>query len=458
MRRVPWILAFLTLLSAPLRVATASAATANVLSVGDPLQVGVPLGFVGLAFETQHLGDVVDDPAVSTLPSYLEQMGTGTIRFGGSSVDRSSIFEKNPSSPVPRWARHVITPASLATVASLSAATGWKVALTVNLYHFDPKRAAAEVATARSLLHHSLVEVAIGNEPELYTYMYAHPVSYSTYLATWAATRRAIHAKVPGVAIGGPDFYLPSWFSAYSSSNRAGLGSLASFDQHFYPFSDCGHHGVTPTQLLSTSAIAREDELIKKSRSLADLVGIPTSFDEFNSVSCGSSTPVQHEQASALWGVHALLEAARRGLSSVDVQTNLENCESYTPLCIAPQTDQTVITTQPLWRAMQLVADLEGSTFHQLTGTLPTGVSAYALSKGSATSVIVTNGSDTDVSNLAIDGLGTAHVSSIETIGTSDIESSSDPGLVVTPSTGAPVGLDVPAGTSREFTLSQSGS
>ena len=434
----------------------AGASTPPTLIVGAPLHATVPTGFVGLAFEAQHLGDAVDDPAVSNLPSFLSQLGAGSIRFAGSSADESTLFEKQGSNPLPRWAKRAITPVSLTTVGSLAAVLGstWKVDLAVNLYHLDPTRAAAEVAAARSALGSSLGEVSIGNEPELYTYMYPRPVSYPQYLAGWSATRRAIAARVPQVPIGGPDFYLRSWFSLYTSSARAGLGSLGTFDQHFYPFSDCARHGVTVAQLLGNDAINREDAMIRDSRAMASLAGIPTSFDEFNSVSCGSSAPVQHEQASALWGVHALLEAARRGIATVDVQTNLENCASYTPLCLANASDPSSVTPHPLWRAMQLVAGLEGATFRQLDGALPVGVSAYALSNGASTSIVVTNGTATDLTGLAIGGLGAVHVASIETMGTGDVTSSSDPGLTSTPSSGDPTGLVAAAGTTSVFVLS----
>ena len=151
----------------------AGASTPPTLIVGAPLHATVPTGFVGLAFEAQHLGDAVDDPAVSNLPSFLSQLGAGSIRFAGSSADESTLFEKQGSNPLPRWAKRAITPASLATVGSLAAALGstWKVDLAVNLYHLDPNRAAAEVAAARAALGSSLGEVSIGNEPELYTYL-----------------------------------------------------------------------------------------------------------------------------------------------------------------------------------------------------------------------------------------------------------------------------------------------
>lgn len=444
-----------SLLLLVLAQAPAGATSTTVLTLGGPVHTSVPLGFVGLSLETSALGAPVDDPTVSNLPDFLEHLGTGTIRFGGSSVDEATLYEPSQDAPLPRWATSAVTPTSLSVVAALARATQWKIDLGVNLYHFDPARAAAEVAAATSALGGSLDAVAIGNEPELYTYMYEQPVSYEQYLANWSATRRAIEALVPGTVLAGPDFYLSAWLGAYATSGRRGLGSLSSFAQHYYPFSDCNGHGVTAGQLLGSGPIASEDSMIRTIEALAAPKGIPAVFDEFNSVSCGSSAPVQHEQASALWGVHALLEAARRGLGSVDVQTNLTKCNSYTPLCLTDPADPSSVSPRPIYRAMELVAGLEGMRFDTLTGSLPPRVSAYALSgAGGRTSIVIDNASRTPLTDLSLAGLGADVVSSVETMGTGDPTSSDDPGLVTTaPASVAAQGLDVPAGTTQVITL-----
>ena len=78
-------------------------------------------------------------------------------------------------------------------------------------------------------------------------------------------------------------------------------------------------------------------------------------LDELNSVSCGSSSPVIHQFAPALWSVHALLEAASKGVASVNVQMNPGNCQSYSPLCVPDPAAPGTLRAQPIFYGMQLV-------------------------------------------------------------------------------------------------------
>ena len=316
-------------------------------------------------------------------------------------------WQRRPSDPVPTWATATVTPAKLRTLAALATASGWKVDLGVNLYHDDAAQAADEVAAARRILGASLRNVHLGNEPELYTYMYPIPLTFDQYARRWSAYRRAILQRVPDARFTGPDTYLPIWYDQLASTPRVAR-SLSEVGDHFYPFSDCANAGVSATELLSDRSLAKEAKAIAKDVALGGPLGIPVSFDEFNSVSCGSSTPVQWEGASALWGVRALLTAAAGGVRSVGVQANLQRCQSYSPLCPVNQAAPQVQSPTPLLSAMHLVADLEGGTFLKLrttSGALPAGVSVWALRMpGGAQRIVVANASATDLADLTITG------------------------------------------------------
>jgi len=389
----------------------------------------LPVGFLGMAVEASSMGSSAYDPAVSNLDEQLVALGPGVLSFAGSSADRSTAWQRRPSDLIPRWATATVTPDKLRTLAALASATGWRIDLGVNLYHDDPAAAADEVAAARRILGASLRNVHLGNEPELYTYMYPVPMSFDQYAQRWASYRKAIVARVPDVRFTGPDTYLPIWYDQLLAARKVS-GALGEVGDHFYPFSDCANAGVSAAQLLSDRSLAKETKAIAKDAALAGPLGIPISFDELNSVSCGSSAPVQWQGASALWAVRALLTAASGGVSSVGVQANLQRCHTYSPLCPEDQGAPNVQSPTPIMAALRLVAGLEGGTFLRLrttSGALPAGASAWALTMpGGAKRVVVANTSAADLVDVSITGGPTAF-SSRTTMAVADVTSTDLP-------------------------------
>ena len=385
------------------------------------------------------MGSAAFDPSVSNLDEQLVALGPGVLSFAGSSADRSVVWQRRGTDPIPSWATATVTPDKLRTLAALTAATGWKVDLGVNLYHDDPARAADEVAAARKILGTALRNVHLGNEPELYTYMYPTPMTFEQYAARWVTYRRAILDRVPDARFTGPDTYLPIWYDQLAATRRVAR-SLNEVGDHFYPFSDCGNAGVSATQLLSDRSLTKEVKAIAKDASLARPLGIPISFDELNSVSCGSSTPVQWEGASALWAVRALLTAASGGVASVGIQANLLRCQNYSPLCPVDQSHPEAQSPTPIMSALTLVAGLEGGTFLRVrttSGALPAGVSAWALSlPGGGFRIVVANTSATDLADLSITD-GPATFTTQTTMTVADVASLAVPSVT----TDAPVAV-----------------
>ena len=434
-----------TLLTAPVG---ASPATVT-LDVRGPAG-SLPVGVLGLSVEASSMGSTAFDPTLSNLATQMLALGPGLLTFAGSSVDASVAWQRRPTDPVPGWATATVTPAKLRTVAALATATGWKVDLGVNLYHDNPARAADEVAAATKILGSSLRDVHLGNEPELYTYMYPIPMSFDQYVQRWSAYRAAIVARVPTVRFTGPDTYLPYWYGSLLSAHKVSR-ALAEVGDHFYPYSDCGHSGVTAERLLSDASLTKEATAIAKDRALAGPLGIPVSFDEFNSVSCGSVTPVQWQGASALWVVRALLTAASGGVAQVGVQSNLQRCLTYSPLCPVDPTTPSVQGPTPIMSGLRLVASLEGGTFHRLrvtTGALPPGISAWALAMpGGAVRIVIANTTSAALTGLSITG-GPAAFTSVTTMSVPDVTSTALPTVVTSiPSDGATTALVVPADT-----------
>jgi hypothetical protein len=461
----------LALVVAPGSVAGATAArtpkpkapAGPTVKITRPSKYSLDNGFVGLTFEATTLGSQYLDPTQSNLPSFLAQLGPGDLRFGGQSSDLDAAWLPSASDPLPSWATSGITPADLATVGDLARTSGWKVDLGVNLLEYDPTLAANEVQAAQAAIGSSLRAVEIGNEPDLYFYFLtflAEPpgnvaTTFPGYLTNWNAYRSAIEQADPGVAVDGPDFYLTNWLADETKKTEQGL---TRFDQHFYPLEDCGGADLTPDQLLAPSSFSTEDTLINSAQQAAKHAKLPLVLDEFNSISCGSSSPAAWEFASSLWAVHALLDAASDGVASVNVQMDPGNCDSYTPLCVPDPSEPGTVQADPIFYGMQLVSGLEGGTLLKttvVTDPLPSGASEYALRLPDGNvAVVVDNTTPTALTPLSLELDSTAHVVSVEQLQAPSLTSTTGVTLTTsTPANSSPLGLSVPAETAEVVTL-----
>lgn len=413
-------------------------------------------GFVGLTVEAADAGDPAFDVADSNLPSFLAELGPANLRVGGQTTEFDTAWQPDPSDPLPPWATSAITPADFTMLAGLAQATGWSVDLGVGILHDDPAGAASEVAAAHAILGSSLHDVEIGNEPELLSL--TSGVGFSQYLTELDAYRTAIKAVDPGVTTAGPDFYLPSWLSAFGQSKSAGVKGLSEFTQHFYPLTDCTTP-VSIADLFSSDSILYEDQIIADAEAAARKGHLPLVLDEFNSVSCGSSSPVIYQFASALWAVHALLEAAAQGVASVNVQSTLGNCLSYTPLCAPDPSTPGTLVAQPIFYGMQLVSALEGGTLLRSSVTsaekLPTGVSQYTVAlPGDRVAVVVDNTTSAAVTGLELSVAGSPQLTTVTNLTASGLSATTGVTLTTSTASGSPTGLTVPAGSAAVFTLS----
>ncbi len=438
--------------------AAAKTLPGTTLSVKGPTKDSISPGFVGLALESSLAGTPVLDPAQSNLPSFLAQLGAGNLRIGGQTSELNVAWESNPSTPLPAWASSAITPAALTTIADLAHATGWSVDLGVNLNHYDPAAAADEVQVAHTTLGGSLAHVEIGNEPELYDTNLFTTITFAQYIAEVDAYRAAIKTVDPGVAFAGPDFYLVGWLNQYGATSKTtGVKGLTEFTQHFYPWQDCSS-AVTAAQLLSPPSITSEDQTVAEAEAAAKKGHLPLVLDEFNSVSCGSSSPVIHQFASALWAVHGLLEAAATGVASVDVQMSPGSCLSYSPLCAPDSSAPGTLQANPIFYAMRLVSSLEGGKVLKTTdtsGQLPAGVSEYAVGLADGdTAVVVDNTTASDLTQLNLKMGPTSHLVSTLSLRAPSLDASTGVTLASsTPATSAITGLTVPATSAEVFTV-----
>jgi hypothetical protein len=444
--------------------ANPTARSGTTLKITTPSKYTVSKGFVGLTFEATTFGRAYLDPASSNLPSYLSQLGSGNLRFGGQTSDLNVAWLPDASDPLPSWASSGITPGELATVGSLARATGWSVDLGVNLAEYNPALAVNEVQAAQAALGSSLHAVEIGNEPDLY-FLWLRllneppgvvPTTFADYLTKWNAYLTAIRQADPGVSFAGHDFYLNNWLADETKKTEKGLSE---YTQHFYPQADCNGANLSADQLLAPSSFSSEDNTVARATAAAKKSKLPLVLDEFNSISCGSSSPVAWEFASSLWAVHALLDAASKGASWVDMEMNPGNCNSYTPLCVPNAGSPGTVRANPIFYAMRLVSSLEGGTLlnvHRYSSAqLPVGVSDYAvrLPNGNV-AVVVDNTTTSDVTSLSLQLDATARVASIQQLQAPSLSATTGVSLATaTPSATSPTGLTVPADSAEVFTL-----
>lgn len=184
--------------SAVSAASAAPAASATISISAAPTGTALTGSDVGLSYEASFLA--LPGFGQGNQFQYLKTLGTSVIRIGGNQVDKS--FWTSSGEAQPSWADATITPADLSALASLAKASGWKVILGVTLKQYDPARAADEASHAAAALGSSLLDIEIGNEPDLYPQYSGNSAQYVTDFHAYV---QAITAAVPGIPIEGSD-------------------------------------------------------------------------------------------------------------------------------------------------------------------------------------------------------------------------------------------------------------
>ena len=349
----------------------------------DPTPTGgvVPQDFLGLSFEVGDLPRVAGFANQGDLVALMRGLGPGVMRFGGVSADAQAAWT-GPGQAPPAWATSTISASDFAGLARLAAATGWRVILTVGLGHFDPARAAAEVAAARAALGSSLMAVSIGNEPDSYARraLRGGGWGFALYRGQIQAYRSAIAAAAPGVTLAGPDassglVVLP-WVHAAATSLPPGL-----LTDHYYPSSSCGY---TPqvSDLLDPRTRAGESGLLGALTSIARVAHLPVRMDETNDISCRGEPGVSNSFASALWATDYTLRAISAGVVGVNFHDLIGETLAYSPVAASDRSalDAGQLQAKPKYYALLLVRRLLGD---RLAGARVTGggsgLTAWAL-------------------------------------------------------------------------------
>lgn len=353
------------------------------ITTGHPGPV-VPSGFVGLSFEAAAIPRIATLARTGVLARLLRSLGPSSLRFGGISADEGTAF--SPDGSVPRWASIAISDRDLAGLAALVRSIDWSVLLTVNLGHYDPGEAAAEVAAARALLGARLAGVEIGNEPDRFHAegLRAASWNFPRYEQQFDAYRSAIAQVAPAVAFAAPD--ASSGLPVLPWVRQSVQLHPALITDHYYPLTACGN---TPTvsELLSPVTRADENAMLASLAAIQRTSAIPLRIDETNNISCKGQPGVSNTFAAALWALDYICRAMAAGLDGLNFHDLLNRPTAYSPLVESGRSLQ----ANPEWYALVLAHRLEGATPLQATvqGEPDLTAAAFRRPNGSVQLVLV---------------------------------------------------------------------
>jgi hypothetical protein len=392
--------------------ALASAASAQPLWIGvdrAPLTSPLPDGFLGVALEVSTIpkwvGDATTasqvDPVLVQLLRNLNPVGPSSIRIGGQSTDRS--WWPVPHLSVPVGVTYSIGSSWAKAAQLLAERVDAQYVMSVNLEANSPRVTQYEADQLLAQIGRRYVRYfEIGNEPDLYTHTpwyrvkqgrrvpwyvrfgtpyFARPAGFNEtdFLAEWQQTLPVMPAGVP---IAGPDTASAQWIGPFSSlmgrTRRIGM-----LDSHAYALFNCVTDPLNPKfpsipHLLAESAATRIVRGAAQFAPLAHRAGIPFRIDEMGSVSCDGHRGVSDTFASALWVTDALFQAARTGVSGVNLHSFPDSSNGLFDL-----TDTAkgwVASVHPIYYGalMFAQADPEGARVLRIASRLPSTLRVWA--------------------------------------------------------------------------------
>jgi hypothetical protein len=347
--------------------------------------------------EASQLSSEVIAGGDRALAALMHRLGPATLRVGGNSADRA--WWTAAAEPKPDWATSTLTPVDLERLRQLLDAAGWRAVLTVNLGHFDPRRAASEAQAAARILGSRLRAIEVGNEPNSFgtplKKLRKPTYGVADYLRELDAYRASIEAAAPGAEFAGPDLsFAPSshaWLPEIASVNPS---PFREFTHHYYSTSynlPDGRCAPTPLptarELLAPAVREYENTVITRLTGAGAIAHRPTVFSETNTTSsCNAAggpdtSPVF---ASALWALDWSLRAASAGVSSLNFHGKFGHCATYSfsPICIPRSSRSQHPLPRPVYSGLLAATYLEGGRFVrvELGGAQAAGgdITAYA--------------------------------------------------------------------------------
>jgi hypothetical protein len=352
----------------------------------DPMRplFTVPATYTGLSYESEQLTHpAFFEPENDSLISLVRTLGRrGVLRIGGNtsaytafmpgafaaSTDASGAGPDigglaRQTRPMQQPGMYKITPKAIDNLAGFLQQTGWQLLYGLNLRHGTPESAAEEAAYVARACGNHLLAFQFGNEPDLFRHDEGSATQieadkkplwgYDLFLQKWQAMYKAVHARVPGAPIAGPDSaYRPDWGPRFLNDTK-GLVSLIT--SHYYAEGPPSDPRMSIDYLLHPGQ--RLDESVFVPLQAAEIAKLPYRMSEGNSCYQGGKAGVSNTFASALWAGDFMLSLAARGCTGVNLHGGGEGC--YTPIATAHNGAN---SARPDFYGMWLAGQFAGTT------------------------------------------------------------------------------------------------
>ena len=320
---------------------------------GAEVLAKMPANFTGLSYEAAQLTHPeFFTGANADLIALVRTLGSrGVLRIGGNTSAFTAFTTRTRNTPetggtagygpdkggrpaqVPGM--YKITPRAIDNLRAFLDKTGRELLYGLNLRHGTPEAAAEEAAYVARVCGEKLLALQFGNEPDLFNHSEhdesgkggaATRWSYAEFLAKWKAMYKAVHARVPGVEIAGPDSaFNKEWAGRFAGDTRGEVGLLTT---HYYAEGPPTDPRMTIDLLLHPGQ--RLGDEVYTAMAAAKAAGLPFRMSEGNSCYNGGKPGVSDTFASALWAGDFMLDLGARGATGVNLHGGGEGV--YTPI------------------------------------------------------------------------------------------------------------------------------
>ncbi len=347
--------------------------------------LAIPQDFLGFSYEAPDLTRDYFDPNNLVLIRLLANLGKGTLRFGGNSVEFTG-WSRSGETKMAGW-RAVLTPADLDRLFAFSAKTNWPIILGLNLGHYDPKLFADEAAYAVRHGGRRLLALEIGNEPDAFMRNGQRPRTwgYTDFRREWGTYARAIRARAPNAPLSGPTTCCKAglrWFPRFLADEGH---YLVFATHHIYPMGAAASIPPSSPEYASIPNMLSPQLMERVASEVSQLVAdarpyhLPVRIAETNSAWGGGKNGVSNVFAAGLWGADYAFTLAEQGAAGLNFHGGFV-CRGYTPICIKDGHDH----AQPLYYGMLL--------FHAATPGRIVPVQARSSANVAAHAVLAPNG------------------------------------------------------------------
>ena len=388
------------------------------LEAVEPLQVSVSKdlvgtslakGLVGISLEATDLADTSLSSSNASIVKLFKEADQPVLRFGGNAVDRrffwTSTNEAVPSNYTGDKAHPVraVGPADLARVNTLLEAVDAKIALTVDLGHYDPARGADLARHAAEIFGARLLSITVGNEPNGFGANGLRPGGYTVeqYTQELKAYANAIYAVAPNVPISGPGAYDRKWWQPFIDADIP-QKKILSF--HNYPLHSCEgsdpKSSPTIANVMSQLMHDRADDYQQAALEVAQKAGLETWLPETGIAACPGSNETSRTHASALWTADYSLNAAQLGITRIGFHSSMLTCKggpAMSAICsggpyLKPNGE---VSGRANFFGISMVAEMEGGKFLKLESKGGGLMYSYALQNADgSTTVVLVNQND----------------------------------------------------------------